>query len=466
MRSIRPLILLSLLPLSFAQGADKVAVTDGGINPLSITRINDRVNYMVLLNLNNGKMAQQWHSVDCKQGKAQLLYKDLLNKEGLTKARFYGNSYLHYAPAQDDNHMTAEDVRSACQLPVKEAQWEKLLATSTTGITELVDVNSIQRNGDILSVRMGYDFADIIWEPPYDAPLVLKIEHYLYNCKNHEGEAVAAMNVDEEGLITDSLITADIVRRKNSFDINPKMTQYFAQFCQLPAGKKFTSEGRFVPAANKKASTLMGPSTPDLTNNNSQWLNKYPLSTEIEQQTQSLINSSALPRFKQIRYTEASAFGKVKVQLDVQPDGYIRKLEEYDIWTVQRLTLANQLQLKFAMSISSGASLLNKLQTDLHFPLVKGQQYQAQWDNIDAEKKVTAATLHCNVTKEGDANIIASEFSGKYLLVECNETHEGQQKSSNKLAWLQEFNVFVPVAMQLGNKPESSVKLENVSVVR
>jgi hypothetical protein len=82
---------------------------------------------------------------------------------------------MRYAPAQDDKLMTAEDIRKICQLPVKEPLWERLSATSATGITDLVDVNSIHRVGDILTVRMGYDFADIIWEPPYDAPLELRL---------------------------------------------------------------------------------------------------------------------------------------------------------------------------------------------------------------------------------------------------------------------------------------------------
>lgn len=463
---MRPLFFLSLLPFSFVQAADKPALTGGDINPLSVTRIHDRVNYMVSLNLNNGKTVQQWHSVDCKQGKAQLLYKDLLNEEGFTKARYYGNSYLRYALAQDDKQMTAEDIRTVCQLPIKDARWERISAADTVGITDLVDVNSIQRIGDILSVRMGYDFADSIWEPPYDAPLELKIEHYFYNCKTHQDDAVALMNFDSEGRVTDSLITADIVRRKSSFKINTQMAQRFEQLCQLPAGKKFTAEGHFVPAANKPASTLMGPSMPDLSNNNPQWLNKFPLSAAIERQAQSLIKPWALPRFKQVRYTEVSALGKVKIQLDAQPDGYIRKLEDYGIWTVQRLTLANQLQLKFTMSISNGSSLINKLQTDLHFPLVTGQRYQAQWDSIDSNKKLIASALRCDVTGEGDARSIALEFSGKYLLVECHATNEGQLGSSDKLAWLQDLNVFVPVTQQVGDKPESLVKLENVSVIR
>lgn len=462
----RPLVLLSFLPFSFVQAADTPTLTGGDTNPLSVTRIHDRVNFMVSLNFNNGKTAQQWRTIDCKQGKAQLLYKDLLNDKGYTTARFYGDSYLRYAPAQDDKQMTAEDIRTVCQLPIKEARWEKLSATSEFGITKLVDVNSIQHSGDILSVRVGYDFADIIWEPPYDAPLELKIEHYIYNCKTHQGDAVAAMNFDSEGRVTDSLITADIVRRKSSFKIDTQMAQRFKQLCQLPAGKKFTAEGHFVPAANKPISTLMGPSMPDLSDNNPQWLNKYSLSDAIERQAQSLIKPWALPRFKQVRYTEVSALGKTKVQLDAQPNGYVRKLEDYGIWKVQRLTLANQLQLKFTMSISTGSSLLNKLQTDLHFPLVTGQRYQAQWDSIDSDKKVITSALSCEVTTKGDANSIAPEFGGKFLLVDCHETDEGQVGSSIKLAWLQDLNVFIPVAMQVGNKPESPVKLENVSVIR
>ncbi|WP_336777730.1 hypothetical protein [Pantoea sp. USHLN256] len=464
--AVRPLIFLSLFPLAFSQAAEKPTLTGGGTNPLSIVRIHDRVNYMVSLNFSNGKTAQQWRSVDCKQGKAQLLYMDLLNDQGYTSTRSYGNSYLRYAPAQDDKQMTPEDIRTVCQLPIKEVRWEKLSATSEFGITNLVDVNSIQRNGDNLSVRMGYDMADIVWEPPYDAPLVLKIEHYIYNCKTHQGKAVTAMNFDSEGRVTDSLITADIVRRQSSFEITSQMTQRFGEFCDLPSGKQFTAEGHFVPAANKRASTVMGPSMPDLSNNNPQWLKKYPLTAAIEHQAQSLIKPWALPRFKQVGYTEVSALAKVAVQLDAQPDGYVRKLEDYGIWTVQRVTLANLLQLKYTMSISSGASLLNKLQTDLRFPLVTGQRYQAQWESIDADKKVTASTLRCEVTNEGDANTLSPVFGGKYLLVECSATNEGQVSSSDKLAWIQELNIFVPIAMQVGDKPETPVKLENVSVIR
>lgn len=464
---IRPLLFLSLLPIPLASAADIPTVESGGINPLSVVKINDRVNYMVSLKFSDGKTVQQWRSVDCKQGKAELLYKDLLNQEGLTRARYYGNSYLRYAPAQDDKQITAEDIRITCQHPIKDMLWEKLSTTASGMFTDLVDINSIKRSDDILSVRLGFDSADILWEPPYDAPYGLKIEHFFYNCITHQGGAVAAMNIDSDGRVTDSLITADIVRRKKDFEIDKKMSERFDQMCQLPAGQTFKAQGHFVPATQKPASTLMGPSLPELSNNDPQWLAKFPLSAAIEQQTQSLIKSWAMPRFKQLRYTEVSALGKVNVQLEAQPDGYVRKLEDYGIWKVQRLTLANQLQLKFVMSISSETTLLDQLQTDLRFPLVAGQHYKAQWNSIDSDKKVPiSGALRCEATVEGEASRLAPEFTGKYLLVECQQTDKGQPKSNSKAAWLKDLNVFVPVTQQLGDKPESQVKLENVSVIR
>jgi len=257
------------------------------------------------------------------------------------------------------------------------------------------------------------------------------------------------------------------VRRRKSFEIDNKKSQRFEQLCQLKAGNTFKAKGHFVPADNKPASTLMGPSMPELSNNDPQWLAKFPLSAAIEHQAQSLIKPWAMPRFKQVRYTQVSALGKVNVKLDAQPDGYVRKLEDYGIWKVQRLTLANQLQLKFTMSTSSEATLLGQLQTDLRFPLVTGQRFQVRWDDIDSGKKVSfSGALRCEVTGEGDAHSLSPEFSGKYLLVECKETHKGQPDSSSKEAWLKDINVFVPVAEQINDKPESQVKLENVSVIR
>ena len=69
MHSIRALtgpLFLSLLPFSIVQAADKPALISSGTHPLSVVKIHDRVNYIVSLNLNNGKTVKQWRSVELK----------------------------------------------------------------------------------------------------------------------------------------------------------------------------------------------------------------------------------------------------------------------------------------------------------------------------------------------------------------------------------------------------------------
>ncbi|WP_237734438.1 hypothetical protein [Pantoea ananatis] len=96
----------------------------------------------------------------------------------------------------------------------------------------------------------------------------------------------------------------------------------------------------------------------------------------------------------------------------------------------------------------------------MRFPLVTGQRYQAKWESIDADKKGTASALRCDVTYKGEAHEIAPEFSGKYLLVKCDETDEGQPSSSDKLAWLQDLNIFVPFATQI-RKPNHAGRCQS-----
>jgi hypothetical protein len=55
------------------------------------------------------------------------------------------------------------------------------------------------------------------------------------------------MNFDGQGRVTDSLITADIVRRKSSFKIDAQKAQHFEQLCQLPAAKRSPLKGALYP---------------------------------------------------------------------------------------------------------------------------------------------------------------------------------------------------------------------------
>ena len=467
-RLLTPCLLgLSLLMGSNAYAASKATVTQTSIHPFSIVRLHDRVSYMVSVSYRDGKKVQRWQAADCREKRGKQLYWDLLNDKGLTTSRYYGQSYLRYAPAQEESNISQADLLKVCDLAKASPVWEKVSPTNAEGMTNLIDVASFHYIGKVLSVRLGYDFADIIWEPPYDAPLGLKIEHYLYNCESHQGAVVAALNINPEGYVTDSLIADDLIRRKKDFPANAEMTTRFEQICQLPAGKKYKALGKFTSATHKKPSPYRGPQMPDLSNNDPEWLQKYALSDELNHSVQALIKPWALPLFKQIRYKQISESDSITVQLDAQPDGYIRKLEEYSIWNVQRVTAANIFQLKFAMSIGTKPFITKDLKTDLHFPLVAGQHFQASWHNEEFMAKTgTLAHLRCEVKNGDQARNIAPVFSGRYLVVECDQTQQGQPPSHSKDAWLQDYHVLVPLTEQLGDKPEHPVNLVNVSLVK
>lgn len=461
------LLVVSLLASTTAFASGKPTVVKAGINPFSIVRINDKVNYMVSVSYSDGKTVQRWQAADCKTKKGKQLYWDSLNEKGLTTSRFYGKSYLRYAPVQDDPQLASDDLVNVCNLAKSSPEWEKISPTNAQGITDLIDVAGIHYIGKVLSVRLGYDFADIITEPPYDAPLGLKIEHYLYNCETHQGAAIALMNINPEGYVTDSLIAADLIRRKKEFPVNAKMSARFEQICQLPAGKSYKALGKFTSSHHKKSSPYLKPQMPDLSNNNSQWLAGYPLADDMAQKTQALIKPWALPRFRQISFSEVRNSSKISVRLDARPDGYIQKLEDYGIWQVQRLTVANLLQVKYGMSISNEPQLIKDLKTDLRFPLVAGQHFQATW-TLSERNSPTAekSSLKCNVSEGGEAATFSPVFKGSYLRVACLQTTPGQPDVSSKLGWLKEYNVMLPISDRLGDKPESLVTLEDVRLAR
>lgn len=460
------LLTAAFFPPLMTHAAGKPTVVKVKIDPFSLIRINDQVNYMVAATYSDGSTVQRWQVADCQNKKGKQLYWEVLNDKGLTGSRFYGKSYLRYAPAQEDSAAPADVITHACNLVKTEPVWEKIHPVSATGRTDLIDVAHIEFIGKVLSVRLAYDYAEVTTEPPYDAPLDFKIEHYLYNCETHHSAVIAAMNIGPEGYITDSLMGNDLLRRKKDFPVDSDMTKRFEELCSLPAGTPYKALGKFTPASHKKNSSSLTAMMPQLRDNPAQWMAAHPLTPEMAQMTGALIKPWAVPRFKQLRYTEVRDNSKITVQMDVQPDGYIRKLEDYGIWQVQRLMMGNLLQIKYGMSISTQPQLIQHLKTDLRFPLVAGQHFRATWQLSDVDdQKTEKSVLECKVSEGGEASRLASVLKGRYLQVDCEQSQKGQPRIRMKEGWLKDYNVMLPLSDQLGSKPEAAVKLENVTLV-
>ncbi|RPE03537.1 hypothetical protein BBB56_03330 [Candidatus Pantoea deserta] len=441
---------------------------DASFSRLNALRINDRLNVMVALAGKSGGAMQVWQAYDCKTLSAEALYRNLLNDRGVTTARFYGSEFGRYAPPQPGPNQDADTLKRICSLPEKAVVWEQIAPTDRFGATALIDVASLKRSGDELQVRLGYDYASSDFDPPYDAPYAFKVENYRFNCQTQTHEALSLMDVDDKGYVTDSLDGADVARRKASFPLTPLMKQTFTRLCASADLPRFHALGRFTPAARKAVSGDARAILPDLSDNPASVMAALPLDKALQQQLHQLISPWAMPRFRQLSWVENSPSGKVEVRIDVDDQGYLRKLENYGIWKVQRLTLGNLIQLKFAMSIASQPSRLETLKTTLRFPLVAGQQFEADTDLVESAQPSDARRTRqqCKVQAGGEARTINPAFSGRYLQLACRSEGDAQKPVETREAWLEDLRVLVPLASKLGSAAWQETRLEQVEIMR
>jgi len=438
------------------------------ITRLNAVRIGDRLNVMVALAGKQGGAMQVWQAYDCKTLRAEALYRNFLDNDGATKGRFYGSEFSHYLAPQPGPNQDPEIIKRICSLPERAVVWEKIQTEDKYGSTALIDIANLKRDGDELQVRVGYDYAAKDFDPPYDAPYALKVENYRFNCKTQLHIPVSAQDIDENGYVTDSLDSADIERRKSSFPLTTLLEKNFIQLCSLADPQHFRALGRFTAATHKPLSTTAMPVLPDLSANPSSVMARFPLSASVQQQAKSIIHPWATPRFRQISWVEKNRSGEVKVRMDVDEQGFIRKLEDYGIWKVQRLSLANDTQLEFAMSIASYPTRLKKLDTTLRYPLHAGQQYKSVLINEDPVKRGSESyqSETCNVYEGGNAHEINPAFSGHYLRVDCLIESDKQPALVSRQAWIDDLKVMVPISAKIGDKPEEQTQLLDVKIWR
>lgn len=458
---------LSLFPFSTLSQATSHSVDPLNTGRFDAIRINERLNMMVALSGKQGGSMQVWQAYDCKKPYAEALYRHIVDAEGKPQGRFYGKEFGHYQAPQPGPNQDPETLKRICSLPEQAVVWEKIQATDRYGATLLIDTANLKRVADNLIVRVGTDYAAIDFDPPYDAPYSFKAETYRYNCKTGSSDPLTALDIDDKGYVTDSLEGREIERRKAAFTLTPLLEKHFAQLCKLSDLSTFHALGRFIPATQKPLSASAHPTLQDLSSNPASLLAAFPLAPALLNQAKALVHPWATPRFRQISWVEKNQSGSTRVQMVVDNNGFIRKLEDYGIWKVQRLSIANDTQLAFTMSISSHPVRLKQLNTTLRYPLHIGQQYQNR--AISEGAVDTRSDSHrsesCEVSKGGDAHQINAAFSGNYLRVDCKIETDEQPVIVVHNAWLEDLRIMAPLSAKIGDKPLAPITLVDVKIV-
>ncbi|WP_337007997.1 hypothetical protein [Pantoea sp. AS142] len=457
---------LSLLSLSAR--SQPASDDPSSISRFNAVRINDRLNVMVAIPGKDGGAMQIWQAYDCKKPYAEALYRHLVDAEGTPQGRFYGNEYGRYRAPQPGPNQDPAVLEKICGLPELSVVWEKIDSADKFGATTLIDVASLKREAETLRVRVGTDYAATDFDPPYDAPYSLKVENYRFNCKTGASKPLSAMDVDDKGYVTDSLDGGEMARRSAAFSLSPLLQETFVELCKLPEVKTFHALGRFRPASHKSPGVTAQHALPDLGGNPASVLASVPLAPDLLQQVKAIVHPWATPRFRQISWVETSRAGRVSVQMVADEAGFIRKLEDYGIWKVQRLSIANDVQLASAMSISNSPARLKQLSSTLRYPLTAGQQYQnsaiSEGGVNKGEESYQRET--CEVSSGGEAREINPAFSGRYLQVICKIASDKQPLIISHNAWLEDLRLLAPVSAKVGDKPLDTITLTDVKIVR
>jgi len=438
------------------------------VNPLLMMRVNDRISALNQLVFSDGQHINRWDGFDCTTNKAVKLYWEMLDDKEAVIRRFYGDSYDRYAEPKPQSAL--DDIaKNLCQSPrLKNPEWVYIEKKSKYDTPILLDTASVLRVNELLIAKIGFEYSEITFDPPYDAPYDLKLEIHAYDCQTQHDKVMAGLDITPEGYVSDSLTGKPAERRADTFVNTPATDAAFKQLCAMSTPTAFKGEGVYVPSTKKKrVSTLLGPMLPDFTNNAPQWMAQFPLPADLEKQAVQIVNPWATPRFKKLTWDMQWGDNEVvPMQLDVQPNGLMLLLENYKMFKAQRLTLGNLGQFKGGTSMSYAPTVVKQLQTNLRFPLHQGQRFTFDTVSSKSNKddKNTVINRRCEVTGSDDARQISSAFSGRYWKVSC-ETQSDSGTIKETRAWLSDLNVFIPLTEWEKGK-EVPVKMTNVAVTR
>ncbi|TCB96686.1 hypothetical protein E0L21_23755 [Kosakonia quasisacchari] len=442
-------------------------IVSNTVNPLLMLRVNDRISAMNQVVFDDGQHINRWDGFDCTTNKAVKLYWEMLDDKEVVMRRFYGDSYNRYAEPKPQSEL--DDVaKNLCQAPrLHNPSWVYIEKKSKYDTPILVDTASVLRVNKVLIAKIGFEYSEITFDPPYDAPYDMKIEVHGYNCETQHDVVMAGLDITPEGYVSDSLTGKAAQRRAEDFTSTPATTAAFKQLCAMSTPSAFKGEGVYVPSTKKKSVSSLGRMLPDFSNNSSQWMAQFPLPADIEKQALQIVNPWAKPRFKKLTWNmQWSDNDVVPMQLDVQPNGLMLLLENYKMFKAQRLTLGNLGQLKGAISLSYTPTVISELHTNLRFPLHQGQTFT--FDTVapktDKDEKNTVINRRCEVTGSDDARQVSSALSGRYWKVACEIESDGDTQKET-LAWLSDLNVFMPLTQWVKGK-EVPVNVTNVEVTR
>lgn len=150
---------------------------------------------------------------DCSDHALRMAWADITGP-GQPAVRAYGNTNGHYAASRFVSAAASafgEPILEwACHLPDRPERLVNVARTSDGKLIQ-IDSRSIARSGPITSFWTRYDYPQLRFDPPYDAPYDSKREKVVVNCETNRFRISVGYDFTPAGAVTDDTIARDDV---------------------------------------------------------------------------------------------------------------------------------------------------------------------------------------------------------------------------------------------------------------
>ncbi|WP_322053267.1 surface-adhesin E family protein [Paraburkholderia bannensis] len=398
---------------------------------------------------------------DCPQHAFRMSWADV-STMGNPPARFYGKTVGHYAPTQFVSASASRYgealLQWACHLP---NQPERLVNVARSGDNKLtqVDSHSISRSGKLTSLWTRYDYPQLQFDPPYDAPYDSKREFVTVNCETNRYRILVGYDFTADGTMTDNMIARDDAETPlDSSD------DYEVALKAVACGKPVDPETYVGIGGETQRAKAPLPTNVDIED--------VPATNAVVAKAREF--SAILPArssFKSARIVETMTTGTrtSHIEVIIQPstDGVLRAREIYspDFFVDRDMLGLVQLKSKMnsARSESRSVYITQALTVNANAWKEGGEvSFLTEGVNVPGQGKPQQAGMKCQIGQRVDASIVNEGLAGQAWSLECTRPNN----DSFKAYYIESLGYLLTTREKSRDFGDSDTTVDSISIER
>ncbi|WP_052283128.1 hypothetical protein [Kluyvera genomosp. 1] len=449
-------------------------VTSVDLDKDNTVRTGGSINTAYRILMAGGASNELWLNMDCYTQAKTLLYMNLKTPAGKDLRVYGSHSIGRYIPGvpfepDADSMMSTDPALNICQQKIPQDHWAGLSAPDKNGDQLFIDLSNSQRRGNMLSLRLGTDYAQIHRDEKYLAPYDFKIHQIQVNCSNHQARIERTFSLNGTA-VTDNSTTPDATPSP----LPAPFVSPITRLCGLKDISQFVGLGPRVERYKTAADAPL--ILPDFAQNDPSAFARYPLPDSVNKTIHQVLNSAdSTPTFSRLTFTQlwpGPDDSSAQTRIDRLPDGSTLTLDTLILKGVTFYTqyhrLFNIVNLKEWDSMQNSPFIGQSLETDFHAAPEIGKQYH--WHTVlkneqGAEKRKSKSQICLVENGWHDASMLNEKFPGRYLELSCTDDRGDGRAMSSDYAWFEDLRIFIRIGYQEEGKKKRFM-FKDVNITR